>query len=79
MADRAWIPALSIASLVGGGFLEAVAFILFLSRFGSPCTFVVCDPNPNPVSLPVTIAFLGVCLIVPGAVGFYVLHDAKTR
>lgn len=79
MADRAWIPALSIASLVGGCFLEAAAFILFLSRLRSPCTFSVCDVGPAVFSLPVMITGLGFALIVPGAVGLWVLRDARSR
>lgn len=77
MADRAWIPALSIASVVGGCFLEAVAFILILSRLRSPCIFEVCDVLPS--ALPIIIAVIGLALIVPGGVGLWVLRDARTR
>ncbi len=77
MSDRAWIPALSVASLVGGCFLEAVAFILILSGLRSACTFEVCDVLPS--ALPIMIAVVGLALIVPGGVGFWVLHDARRR
>jgi len=79
MVDRAWIRGLSITSLVVGCILEAVGFILFLSRFRSPCTFSVCDVGPAVFYLPVTIACLGTVPIFVGAVGFYVLRDARSR